>query len=129
MRSDAPVLLLEDCTGDCVQLVGGKAVGLGALLHAGLRVPPGFVITTAAYRDHVERNGLAAEVERILSGCTTYEAQLQASEEIRRLFDASAPSEQLADDILRAYAALGKPPVAVRSSANAEDTANASYAG
>ena len=70
--ADEPLVLgLEDCTGDCAQLVGGKATGLGALLREGLQVPPGFTITTAAYREHVARTGLATQLERLLADCTT----------------------------------------------------------
>src|SRR5205085_9395472 len=131
--ADEPLVLgLEDCTGDCAQLVGGKATGLGALLREGLQVPPGFAITTAAYREHVARTGLATQLERLLADCTTYEAQLRASEEIRNLFEATAPSPELAEEVLCAHATLCQPaeiPVAVRSSASAEDMADGSFAG
>jgi pyruvate,water dikinase len=132
MTGDPHVLLLEDCTTDCAALVGGKATGLGALLREGLQVPPGFSITTTAYREHIAHNRLAAELERLLADSATYEAQVRVSEEIRGLFESSAPSPRLEDEVLRAYADLSQAeplPVAVRSSANAEDTANASYAG
>src|SRR5205085_10428082 len=116
--ADEPLVLgLEDCTGDCAQLVGGKATGLGALLREGLQVPPGFAITTAAYREHVARTGLATELERLLADCTTYEAQLRASEEIRNLFESSTPLARLAEEVLRAHADLCQTtdvPVAVR---------------
>ena len=131
--ADEPLVLgLEDCTGDCAQLVGGKATGLGALLREGLQVPPGFAITTAAYREHVVRTGLATQLERLLADCTTYEAQLRASEEIRNLFEATALSPGLAEEVLCAHATLCQPaeiPVAVRSSASAEDMADGSFAG
>jgi len=132
MSSDSLVLRLEHCTGDRAQLVGGKATGLGALLREGLQVPPGFAITTAAYREHVARTGLATQLQRLLADCTTYEAQLRASEEIRNLFEASSPSPELAEEVLRAHAELCQPaetPVAVRSSASAEDMGDASFAG
>ena len=132
MSGEPHVLGLEDCTGDCAQLVGGKATGLGALLREGLQVPPGFAITTAAYREHVARTGLATQLERLLADCTTYEAQLRASEEIRNLFEATALSPGLAEEVLCAHATLCQPaetPVAVRSSASAEDMGDASFAG
>src|SRR5260370_34687291 len=132
MTSEPNIVGLEDCSGDCAQLVGGKATGLGALLREGLQVPPGFAITTAAYREHVARTGLATQLQRLLADCTTYEAQLRASEEIRNLFGASSLSPQLAEEVLRAHAELCQPaqtPVAVRSSASAEDMGDASFAG
>jgi len=132
MQSQALVLGFEDCTRDCAQLVGGKATGLGALLRERFQVPPGFAITTVAYHKHVARNGLSSELERVLANCTTYDAQLRASEQIRNLFDASVPPPEVADAICRAYTELSQQaetPVAVRSSATNEDSAAASFAG
>lgn len=132
MLTDALVLGFEDCTRDCAQLVGGKATGLGALLRERFQVPPGFAITTAAYRRHLAHNALSAELERLLADATTYEAQLRASEAIRLLFEASLPPAEVEDAICRAYTELCKQsgtPVAVRSSATAEDSAVASFAG
>jgi rifampicin phosphotransferase len=71
--------------------VGGKGLNLGRMAQAGLPVPPGFVITTEAFR----------------LGAT---------------FEVTAA-------IREAYAGLGSPPVAVRSSATAEDLEDASFAG
>jgi phosphoenolpyruvate synthase/pyruvate phosphate dikinase len=132
MLSEALVLGFEDCTRDCAQLVGGKATGLGALLRERFQVPPGFAITTAAYRRHVAQNALSGEVERLLADATTYEAQLRASEAIRLLFEASVPPSEVEDAICRAYTELcqqAETPVAVRSSATHEDSAAASFAG
>jgi phosphoenolpyruvate synthase/pyruvate phosphate dikinase len=129
---DAHVLRLDECTSDCVRLVGGKATGLGALLREGLQVPPGFAITTTAYREHIAHNGLASDLERLVANCTTYDAQVRASAEIRALFEASEPSPALEQEILRAHAELcasADTPVAVRSSGTAEDLADASFAG
>ncbi|MBV9324889.1 MAG: PEP/pyruvate-binding domain-containing protein [Chloroflexi bacterium] len=135
MASDPHILWLAECTSDREPWVGGKASGLGALLRAGLQVPPGFAITTSAYREHVAHNRLAGELERLLADCQTFAAQQRGAEEIRGLFEASRPTPALADAILAAYAELGagrspEPlPVAVRSSATGEDSATASFAG
>lgn len=132
MLNDALVLGFEDCTRDCAQLVGGKATGLGALLRERFQVPPGFAITTAAYRRHVAHNALSGELERLLADASTYEAQLRASEEIRLLFEGCVPPPEVEEAILRAYAELcqqAELPVAVRSSATNEDSAGASFAG
>jgi rifampicin phosphotransferase len=120
------VMWLADCSEDCESIVGGKATGLGHLMRHGFTVPPGFVVTTDAYCQHVEHNQLAPEIERLLA-----EQSDGASEQIRALFENSQPSDQLQQDVLRAYEQLGgsEYPVAVRSSANLEDMANASFAG
>jgi len=132
MSSDPHVVWLEECDAERSALVGGKASGLGALLRQGFQVPRGFAITTTAYREHVEKNALAAELERLVADCSSYEAQQRASEEIRRLFESSAPTPDLEAQVREAHARLcaeSATAVAVRSSATAEDTASASFAG
>ena len=81
--SQALVVDLGDCTSDEHPLVGGKATGLGALIRNGFRVPPGFALTTRAYREHVEHNALADDIERLVAECRTYEAQQHAADEER----------------------------------------------
>jgi pyruvate,water dikinase len=83
------VIALAEATADMVELVGGKAAGLGELIRRGERVPEGFCVTTEAYRQR-----------------TIPEAEIVA-----------------------AYRRLGAGPVAVRSSATAEDLPDASFAG
>lgn len=126
------VLPLEVCTLDDRSLVGGKALGLGSLLREGLQVPPGFAITTDAYREAVIWPGLASEVSRILDGARSTAEEHAASERIAALFDRAEMADEVATEIALAYRRLGggaDVPVAVRSSATAEDTADASFAG
>src|ERR671929_1097936 len=97
------VIWLQDCTGDCLALVGGKARSLGALLEHGFRVPPGFAVSTGAYREHVLHNRLAEPIERLLNAAAeaqSFEAQQRAADEIRQLFEASRPSSRLEDEVL-----------------------------
>jgi len=97
------VLWLEECGPEAAPLVGGKALGLGHLVRQGHRVPPGFAVTTAAYTEALAGGGRPARV-----------------------------GDRLAAEIAAAYRRLGGDagvPVAVRSSATAEDTAEASFAG
>ena len=113
-------LRLADCTADRADLAGGKAIGLGRILDQACDVPPGFVVTTAAYRGWLAARRI--DLERPLAG----EA---ASDEIRALFERAGPTDELAAVVGPAYAELGEGPVAVRSSATAEDTPDASFAG
>ncbi|MBB5153969.1 PEP/pyruvate-binding domain-containing protein [Saccharopolyspora phatthalungensis] len=101
------------------ELVGGKAANLGELLAAGFRVPPGFCISTRAYD----------EVCRELTGDLLDRLPGSAAEIRSRLAGAELPAG-LAAAIAAAYAELGPDvPVAVRSSATAEDLPHASFAG
>ena len=126
------VIWLEECREDDAPLVGGKAHALGTLLRQGFHVPPGFVITTQAYREHFQRHGLANQIEQLLEDSASYQAQLRASAAIGQLFEASQCSSHLEEEVLARYAALpgdSDTPVAVRSSATAEDLTDASFAG
>jgi phosphoenolpyruvate synthase/pyruvate phosphate dikinase len=122
-------LRLDECTADLAGRVGGKAVGLGHLLRQELEVPSGFVVTTDAYRDWLASRGLARELDRLLGGLTDSEA----SRQIAALFESADPSDALVAEVQEAYTALGAAGgaqlVAVRSSATAEDMADASFAG
>ncbi|MEE6307588.1 PEP/pyruvate-binding domain-containing protein [Plantactinospora veratri] len=83
------MITLAETSAGMVELVGGKAAGLGELIRLGERVPDGFCLTTAAHD-----RGVIPEAE-----------------------------------LAAAYRALGGGPVAVRSSATAEDLPQASFAG
>ena len=111
---------------------GGKAANLSAMLEAGFPVPPGFVVLTAAYRRFVADNTLDTLISDQWQRCDpqrpdTFEA---ASQVVRQAFAAGRLAVDLEDAIISQYAALGADmPVAVRSSATAEDLPEASFAG
>ncbi|WP_259738012.1 phosphoenolpyruvate synthase [Synechococcus sp. CS-205] len=115
--------------------VGGKNASLGEMIREltsqGVRVPGGFATTAAAYRLFLQSNGLEGPLRSILaeldSGDIT--ALQKAGQGARDLIlGATLPSE-LADAVAEAYVELGAGPVAVRSSATAEDLPDASFAG
>src|SRR5690349_4076891 len=97
---------LADVGRGDLAVAGGKGANLGELIRAGLPVPPGFVLTTDAYRAYVAATGIG---ELILAG----------GGRIRDLFTAPIPDD-MADELLAARKELGAA-VAVRSSATAED--------
>ncbi|MET0233310.1 MAG: PEP/pyruvate-binding domain-containing protein [Kibdelosporangium sp.] len=105
----------EDIDAGMLATVGGKAANLGELTRAGLPVPPGFCVTTEAYRRVAAQAGAdggheAAKARDLIVG-TPVPAEIGAA-------------------ILAGYAKLGEDvPVAVRSSATAEDLPFASFAG
>jgi pyruvate,water dikinase len=131
------VWLGEEAASD-TRLVGGKAAGLNAMMKAGIPVPPGFVVTTEAYRQFVLETGIAGYIryvleEVVVSGKPSeYE---KASELIRSKFARTPMPHRIAGEIEEAYRRLAKlsgveePLVAVRSSATVEDLPDASFAG
>ena len=136
-RRDPLTCWLQECKRDSVPLVGGKNASLGELINAGIRVPPGFAVTTAGCRSFFESagvGGIVAEALAVLDG-QDLEALECAGRTIRGLIEASPFPTVLADEIASYYCELsrlcGSPavPVAVRSSATAEDLPEASFAG
>src|SRR5829696_551146 len=62
------VCWLQDCRKDSVPLVGGKCASLGELINAGVRVPPGFALTTEGYRRFMTEAGIVREIDGMLKG-------------------------------------------------------------
>lgn len=122
---------LEDIHQDDVMLVGGKGANLGALAQSTFPVPPGFVLLTSAYKHFVAMNDIQQEIEQIAESITPNEplSAERASNAIRVLFEAGNMPGEVAEAVLNAYTQLGKPAVAVRSSATTEDLPGASFAG
>lgn len=134
-------------------VVGGKGANLGEMYNLGIPVPPGFCITTEGYQYFLEETGLKDEIYKILGRLNVEDtAELEErAKEIQQIIIKSDMPDDLQEEILDNYEALnidektlenasstalailkkGYEPifVAVRSSATAEDTAAASFAG
>jgi len=113
---------------------GGKGANLGELTTAGFPVPPGFVLTTAAYEAFVSENGLQQQVLDLASRVSVDDPRQaeEVSPAIEDLFLGAEMPQDIRADLLAAYTDLtrsGEIPVAVRSSATAEDLPTASFAG
>ncbi len=122
------VLGLADIEASMIDTVGGKAANLGIMTAAGLPVPTGFCVTTHAYRDVV-----ADRLDQLIDQLTESsnpEALGRVADQARSKVLAAPVSDELRQTIVGHYRALGEEvPVAVRSSATAEDLAYASFAG
>ncbi|MPZ97344.1 MAG: hypothetical protein GEU96_21120 [Propionibacteriales bacterium] len=112
---------LPDLGSTDLDRAGGKGANLGGLVRAGFPVPPGFVVTTAAYDLLLERDGLAERIDDLLAA--------GEPDAIRAAITATAVPSEVADAVLDAYRELGRGAVAVRSSATAEDLPEAAFAG
>jgi cytochrome P450 len=131
------VLPFERCGQGDLDKVGGKCTSLGAMLRAGAAVPPGFAVTTAAYRSLLEAEGIREGIHELIAQIVPGDvaSEQAASQAIRALIESAPIPAAVAAAIRDAYADLcarvGVPdlPVAVRSSATAEDLPNASFAG
>jgi pyruvate,water dikinase len=125
-------------------VAGGKGASLGVLARAGLAVPPGFVVTVAAFAAAmaaIDPSGaLRASVEAL--DAADLGSIARVSEQVRAAITGAELPPSVADAVASGYAALAQPPesasdvdvdvdvdVAIRSSATAEDGAAASFAG
>jgi len=138
LDSVAPkVCSFDECGKDSVQLVGGKCASLGELINADVRVPPGFALTTRGYAQFMREAGIQAEIAGLLDGLDHEDMDKleEASHAIREMIESRPLPIELEDLIAEAYRKLSvrcylpAVPVAVRSSATAEDLPGASFAG
>ena len=126
------VVWFEELDLGDVALVGGKGANLGELTGAGLPVPRGFVITSEAYRDSLERTGTRTKLFELLGGLRADDPTSLAAvaEQAQTLVRQMPITPELATTVLDAYHKLGDGVrVAVRSSGTSEDTAGTSFAG
>ncbi|MFN3978371.1 MAG: phosphoenolpyruvate synthase [Sulfurihydrogenibium azorense] len=135
------VMWLNEVGMEDIELVGGKNASLGEMIKGlssiGIKVPMGFVVTSAAYWYFVDYNNLRDKIKEILTGLdpNNIEDLSKRGLTIRELIKGGTFPEDLKNEILKAYEDLSKMynqfrvDVAVRSSATAEDLPNASFAG
>ena len=120
-----------------IPLVGGKNASLGEMIGSGVRVPPGFAVTTDSYYSFLMDAGIKDSIYDILSGLNVddVDALNLASGRVQELISSSLMPDEVSDAIVGAYSQLCEEcsckdiPVAVRSSATAEDLPTASFAG
>jgi pyruvate,water dikinase len=138
MDSATPMVCwFQECSKESVDLVGGKCSSLGELINAGVRVPPGFALTTHGFRQFMRDAGIQSAVSTLLDGLDHQDMDKleEASRVIRDMIESCPVSIELEDLIAECYRKLSvrccvpAVPVAVRSSATAEDLPGASFAG
>lgn len=112
-------------------IAGGKGASLGEMTQAGISVPPGFVILADAFERFLEETDLNVEIDSILHGVNHKEIHTveNASEKIQALILEAEMPKDIAQEIKECFKKLGARYVAVRSSATAEDSASAAWAG
>jgi len=136
-----------------IKIAGGKGASLAEMYNAKFPIPPGFIVTAQSYIYFIEKSGLKERISEILSSFDVEDtaALEENAEKIRDLISKADIPKEMADEIIESYDILDvnkeslqmastsalkilktskEPPfVAVRSSATAEDLADASFAG
>ncbi|SCX59398.1 phosphoenolpyruvate synthase [Nitrosospira sp. Nsp1] len=141
MNDSRYVLWFDELRMTDVSSVGGKNASLGEMIsqlaEAGVRVPGGFATTADAYRDFLDQGGLTQRIEKRLSALDTgdIKALAAAGAQVRGWIVDTPIPPRLEKEISVAYDKMLRDAgergisVAVRSSATAEDLADASFAG
>ena len=110
---------------------GGKGASLGEMMQANIPVPPGFVVLASAFDKFLKETDLNVEIEAALRKTSPDDINSveKASKKIRDLiWDVKLPKD-IGDEILKEHKTLNAKLVAIRSSATAEDSSIASWAG
>jgi pyruvate,water dikinase len=138
-KASKVILWFEEIGKDDIPLAGGKGANLGELVRAGIPVPPGFVVSSTAYKRFVKETGILDKINEMLRGIdvSNVEALEKKAEEIKKLILETPMPKDIEEAIRNAYRELAKKVgvdpnelrVAVRSSATAEDLPDASFAG
>ncbi|MFA5069694.1 MAG: PEP/pyruvate-binding domain-containing protein [Patescibacteria group bacterium] len=112
-------------------IAGGKGASLGEMTQAGIPVPPGFVVLASAFDQFVEKNQLGTKIEALLNkiNLKNINSVNQASDKIRGLILKLEFPPEMKGEIQKEFLNLKAKYVAVRSSATAEDSSVASWAG
>ena len=138
MEKQELVLWFKEIGKEDIPLVGGKCANLGELAgKIGVPVPNGFAVSANAYKVFLEKTKADKMIESLLSGVDTadMESLQDVSKKIRKHVERLPMPKEMEKEILAKYQELcelaGKKdmPVAVRSSATAEDLPGASFAG
>ena len=114
-----------------VLLAGGKGASLGEMTQASIPVPYGFVILANAFERFLKETDLNFEIETALDSVNHKEMHTveHASEKIQALILEAEMPKDISEEIQRFFKNLNTKFVAVRSSATAEDSASAAWAG
>ena len=130
------VLSLDDLSKEEVGIAGGKGANLGEMRKAGFPVPDGFVVTTEAFELFARENDLEKKVGWLLAKIDANNPKKLETytSMIRLIIESSRIPKAIVEEVLAAYDQVCKKagkrvPVAVRSSATAEDSRDASFAG
>ncbi|HOT07134.1 MAG: Phosphoenolpyruvate synthase [Methanosaeta sp. PtaB.Bin039] len=129
------VVWLEEVGKEDIPVVGGKGASLGEMIGIGVPVPGGFAVTAQAFRDFIERAGIAQQLFASLNvNVSNQESLLKAEAQAKKLIMEAKVPHDIEEAIKSRYNELCEREgeqvfVAVRSSATAEDLPDASFAG
>lgn len=121
----------KDISKHDAMIAGGKGASLGEMTQAGIPVPPGFVILSDAFNKFVEETGLGKAIDDAIAAVNIdKEGSVEkTSKDIQAMILEREIPTEIQTEIQHKFKELGAKFVAVRSSATAEDSAEAAWAG
>lgn len=128
------IKLFKDTSKADIEDVGGKGANLGEMTQIGLPVPPGFTVTSSAFKHFLKKTQLEKEIKKELKDLDRDDSVrlTKTADKIKEAITQAKMPSDIASEIKDAYRKLSKGTdafVAVRSSATAEDLPGASFAG
>ena len=132
MKKDLKVVAwFEEIGRADIALAGGKGANLGELTRCRVPVPPGFVVTAAAYFHFLKEAKLTEKIRGYLKDLDTGDSKEleRVANKIKESISRAPMPRRIAEEVKKAYREMGGGLVAVRSSATAEDLPEASFAG
>lgn len=134
-KKEKYTLFFKDIEKEDTPIVGGKGANLGEMTQADFPVPNGFCITVKSYKQFLTDNGIDKKIYDILNAIDVNDSEQldSAAKRAQQLIKNGKVSNEIKREIVKSYKKLSghfsSALVAVRSSATAEDLANASFAG
>ena len=131
------ILDFEKIDKRSLPLVGGKNASLGEMIKTGIRVPPGFAVTTDVNQRFLTDTGIDEQIYQILADIDPEDVAIlnKGADQIRTMIEGTSLSDEIQTALEDGYLRLcekcftDQVPVAIRSSATAEDLPTASFAG
>lgn len=125
------ILELKEIRAVDTHLAGGKGASLGEMIQSGISVPDGFVILASAFEEFLKDTDLNVAVDAILDSVKHEQISTieDASEKIQALILQAEIPQDIGEGVQKYFKKLNSQYVAVRSSATAEDSASAAWAG
>jgi len=125
------IKILADLFKKDIKIAGGKGASLGEMIQNKIPVPQGFIILASAFDRFMEKTDLNVEIEALLHKVNFKKVNSadRISNKIRDLISDVEFPKDIAKEIKKSFEKLGAKYVAVRSSATAEDSKNAAWAG
>jgi phosphohistidine swiveling domain-containing protein len=111
-------------------LAGGKGASLVRMTQAGLPVPPGYIVLSTAFDEFINRAGLRVQIRDLLESIRRGDGKaVRIAHKIQNTIHCTPIPRDIRRDIHHHFQSLGSHHVAVRSSANVEDSATSAWAG